>query len=494
MKIEVKIIALLFALLTPCLIEAQNFNPIIPDNVADPSVSKFGDTYYLYGTTDIDKGLEQMGPPVVWKSKDFANWSFEGTLLPEIEWNKPYLYTNKNGEQKSGYFRYWAPGRAIEKVGLYYLFPTIVSPDGTCPVYTLVSESPEGPFRFQNGDGLFGGTTPKGKKVSTPLLPDIDGEPFTDDDGVNYMYWRRWKAARVNSDFSGIEGEITTIPTKRTAYSEGPTLFKRDGIYYYVYTQGGDQNYRNAYMMSKEGPLTGFKAPKGSDVFISSSLENGVWGPGHGNIFYDADSDTYIIVYLEFGEGSTTRQVFADKMEFNSDGTIQTIIPGFKGVGYLTNPADARVNLALNAKATASSYKKEKVSTEKVEIDQNDPKPNEGSVVVASRTFTYEPKNAVDGSNGTRWMASGDDKNPYLMLDFGEVKQLSQCEMAFTFPALGHAWILEKSLDGKIWTVCGMQSELIARSPHRVHNIGEAKFLRIKIIQGDAGIWEIKVY
>ena len=72
---------------------AQNFNPIIPDNIADPSISKFGDTYYLYGTTDIDRGLEEMGPPVVWKSKDFVNWSFEGTILKEIAWNKPYVYT-----------------------------------------------------------------------------------------------------------------------------------------------------------------------------------------------------------------------------------------------------------------------------------------------------------------------------------------------------------------------------------------------------------------
>lgn len=474
--------------------EAQNFNPIIPDNVADPSVSKFGGTYYLYGTTDIDKGLAQMGPPVVWKSKDFVNWSFEGTLMEGIEWNKPYLFTDKNGSQKYGYFRYWAPGRAIKKGDLYYLFPTIVSPDGTCPVYTLVSESPEGPFRFQNGDGLFWGELPEGKETSIPLLSDIDGEPFTDDNGSNYMYWRRWKAARVNDDFSEIAGDIITIPTKRTAYSEGPTMFKRNGIYYYIYTQGGGQNYRNAYMISKESPLSGFKSPVGNDVYIYTSLENGVWGPGHGNVFYDENTDSYIFVYLEFGEGSTTRQVFADKMEFNADGTIKTITPGFRGVGYLNNVPNNRINLAVQAKVTASSYKKEKTSTEKVETNPNNSKPDEGSVTIASRTFTYEPQNATDGSNGTRWLATGDDRAPSFTLDFGETKQLNQCEMFFNFPAFGHAWILEKSLDGKKWTVCGIQNEAIARSPHIAHNIGEARYLRIKIIKGDAGLWEIKVY
>lgn len=212
---------LVLTLLLSCSLQAQNFNPVIPDNVADPSVSKFGDTYYLYGTTDIDRGLDQMGPPVVWKSKDFVNWSFEGTLMSGIEWDKPYLFTDSNGNNKYGYFRYWAPGRAVKKGNLYYLFPTIVSPDGTCPVYTLISESPEGPFRFQQ---------------SEPILPDIDGEPFTDHGGINYMYWRHRKAARVNSGFSKIEGGIVTIPTKRTAYSEGPALFKKDNLYYYIYT------------------------------------------------------------------------------------------------------------------------------------------------------------------------------------------------------------------------------------------------------------------
>lgn len=472
----------------------RNFNPIIPDNVADPSISKFGDTYYLYGTTDIDKGLEQMGPPVVWKSKDFVNWSFEGTILPEIEWNKPYLYTNKDGIKKYGYFRYWAPGRAVKKGDLYYLFPTIVSPDGTCPIYTLVSESPEGPFRFQNGDGLFWGEIPAGKVASRPLLPDIDGEPFTDDDGKNYMYWRRWKAAQVSSDFSRVEGEIQTLPTKRRAYSEGPTLFKRNNIYYYVYTQGGDQNYRNAYMISKEGPLTGFQPPVGEDVFIYSSLENGVWGPGHGNVFYDEDSQTYIFTYLEFGEGSTTRQVFADKMEFNADGTIKTIIPGFKGVGFLNNVPDTRVNLAQRAKVTASSHKKPKVSSKKVYTNFDAPELDEAFAVTATREFTYQPENATDGSNGTRWMASCNDKLPCLTLDFGEIKKVGKCEMYFNFPAFGHAWILEKSSDGKGWEVCAMQNEAVARSPHVANEIGEARYLRLKIIQGSPGLWEIKIY
>jgi len=67
---------------------ARNFNPILPDWIADPSVSRFGDAFYLYGTTDIDKELNMAGVPVVWKSKDFVNWSFEGPAIEGVDWQK----------------------------------------------------------------------------------------------------------------------------------------------------------------------------------------------------------------------------------------------------------------------------------------------------------------------------------------------------------------------------------------------------------------------
>lgn len=50
-------------------------------------------------------------------------------------------------------------------------------------------------------------------------------------------------------------------------------MFKRKGIYYYVYTLSGHQNYANAYMMSRESPLTGFVKPEGNDIFLFSAPE-----------------------------------------------------------------------------------------------------------------------------------------------------------------------------------------------------------------------------
>ena len=227
----------------------RNYNPLIPDNVADPSVAKFGDTYYLYGTTDLDYGLNRAGTPVVWKSKDFVNWSFEGSHISGFDWSKEYEYTNDKGEKKKGYFRYWAPGRVIEQDGKYYLYTTFVKPDEKMGTYVLVADRPDGPFRFADGKGLFApgkglladskgllASAGEGGIDSPALIDDIDGEPFIDDNGTGYIYWRRRNAARLSADRLHLEGEPVTLKTPRQGYSEGPVLFKRKGIYYYIYT------------------------------------------------------------------------------------------------------------------------------------------------------------------------------------------------------------------------------------------------------------------
>ena len=45
------------------------YNPIVPGYFADPTIKKFGDTYYLYTTTDGNGGGR--APSQVWVSKDF---------------------------------------------------------------------------------------------------------------------------------------------------------------------------------------------------------------------------------------------------------------------------------------------------------------------------------------------------------------------------------------------------------------------------------------
>ena len=48
-----------------------------------------------------------------------------------------------------------------------------------------------------------------------------------------------WMAARMTDDWQHLTGDTVVMSTARQGYSEGPVMFKRKGIYYYIYTLRG---------------------------------------------------------------------------------------------------------------------------------------------------------------------------------------------------------------------------------------------------------------
>ncbi|MFV8325315.1 family 43 glycosylhydrolase [Flavobacterium sp. ZS1P14] len=469
--------------------------PVIPDYVADPSVSYFNGTYYLYGTSDIDQGLQEMGPPVVWISKDLVNWSYKGILLHGIDWNKAYTY-GPEGKMKKGYIRYWAPGAVIKKGKLYHLYATIVKPDAKLGTYHLTAKSPEGPFKFSNGTGVFFNEPEKEKEESKPVVADIDGDPFVDEDGQAYIYWRRRKAAKLSKDWKTIEGPEVSIPTKRAGYSEGPFLFKRNGIYYYFYTLSGGANYVYAYMMSKTGPLGPFVAPE-QDMVFKSNIEKGVWGPGHGNVLHIAGTDDFLFFYLEYGQGSTTRQVFVNRLQFNADGTIKPVQVTTTGISEMPNLN--KKPLIRPAKVTASSVRRDTIIKTTIDtvIDKllaMPPKFVESELANVQRTMDFKSENAIDASNGTFWMCDTTDKQPWYQIDLGAVKRVKSLELFFLKSTLGHSFKIEKSDDGQEWKTVNIPVSQLIRSPEVINKIRKTRFLKLTILSGAPGLWEVKVY
>ena len=96
-------------------------NPIIPGYFADPTVKKFGDTYYMYATTDGSGA--GFGPAQVWTSKDFVNWTLMPMNWPDSHW-------------------IWAPDVMKHTDGNYYYF--YCQP---CMIHCGVSETPRGPWK-----------------------------------------------------------------------------------------------------------------------------------------------------------------------------------------------------------------------------------------------------------------------------------------------------------------------------------------------------------
>nr|WP_235015867.1 family 43 glycosylhydrolase [Chitinophaga ginsengisegetis] len=95
-------------------------------------------------------------------------------------------------------------------------------------------------------------------------------------------------------------------------------------MYYYLYTLSGHEHYEYAYGYSRQSPLGPYTWPE-QDIILITDKEAKIYGPGHGNVFHEPGTDNYYFIYLEFGNGGTTRQIWVDKMEFNEDGTIRQV-------------------------------------------------------------------------------------------------------------------------------------------------------------------------
>lgn len=428
-------------------------NALIPDLLADPSIVDIDGTFYCYATTDGEgKHLSTSGLPVVWKSKDFLNWSFQGSIFPPGFAGK-----------------YWAPSSPVFHNGKYYLYPTI---DGKLTVVT--SNSLEGPFVHpETGAPGWKGITPKAGG-------SIDAEVLIDDDGQAYMVWQKRGFGKLRPDLLDLEDGQSVLPAKRGKYAEGQYIFKRNGIYYFLYTQGGDEAYQYAYMMSRTSPAGPWEAPK-DDLIATTDHQEKVFGPGHGCFIHPKGSDQWYFIYLEYGRGSTNRQIYADKLNFNPDGTIQPVKLTKQGVGALRPSAYTLPNQALGKTATASSTKP--AMKIKPRADQ-----------LLDRVESFVPGYALDGSNGSRWMADENDSAPWFQVDLGAVRDIHGTEAYFVQPTHGHAYRLEASVDGQTWQPYGGHTDVIIQSPHRDKNPLRARYLKLTILKGTPGLWEFRVY
>ena len=236
--------------------------------------------------------------------------------------------------------------------------------------------------------------------------------------------------------------------------------------------------------MSRTSPLGPYETPA-NDLVSTTSVERGVFGPGHGCVFNVGDD--YYLAFLEFGRNSTNRQTYVNPLEFNDDGTIRQVEVTLDGVGALRQVSDDQELRPVGM--TASSTR------EPHHIRyQNDRR--------CQRTEHFDASFAIDGANGSRWMSSAADpsasgegsKDPcWLMMDLGEKRMIHRSEIAFVRPTAGHAYILEGSQDGKKWKRCGGHADVQIRSPHTDPINKAYRYLRVTITEGVQGVWEWRV-
>ncbi|KUN24873.1 hydrolase [Streptomyces antibioticus] len=286
-------------------------SPVLPGLNADPNIVRFGDTFYLYPTTDGFEGWSGTQFKA-YSSTDLVHWKDHGVILdlgPDVSWADS---------------RAWAPTIA-EKDGKYYFYFCADANIGVA-----VSDSPTGPFKDALGHPLL-----KAGQYSGQM---IDPAVFTDDDGTSYLYWGNGHAyvAPLNADMVSIDTAKTKDITP-SGYNEGSFVIKRKGIYYFMWSENDtrDENYRVAYATgsSPTGPWT----KRG--VILEKDLSLGIKGPGHHSVVHVPNTDDWYIAYHRFavpGGDGTHRETTVDKLEFDADGLIKKVVPTLTSIDPVT--------------------------------------------------------------------------------------------------------------------------------------------------------------
>lgn len=288
--------------------------PILDGFTADPSIRVFGDTYYVYPTSDKPN----------WLTTDFSVWSSKNL----VEWTRERQVLDVANDLGWAHIKAWAPD-CIERDGTYFFY---FCAEGKIGVAT--GENPAGPFVDALGGPLLDRATDP-RMTTNP----IDPYPFIDDDGQAYLYWgngyERANAYRLSRDMRRVEGELIDIAIKGTSsgvvvdFREGVVVFKRAGRYYFMWSvddaRSDDYRVAHGWADSPLGPVT--IPAEGSLVLQKSGL---VKGTGHHSVVCVPGTDRWYMAYhrhaIPDGSGYQ-RETCLARMEFAPDGKILPVDP-----------------------------------------------------------------------------------------------------------------------------------------------------------------------
>ena len=308
--------------------QARSGNPLFEGWYADPEVAVFGDTYWIFPT--YSDRFEKQVFFDAFSSKNLVDWQKHERILDTaaVSWAEKAM---------------WAPC-TVEKDGQYFLFfgandlqtpesrwwdPQKHSLDDVGGIGIAVADKPEGPYRDYLGEPLIG-------EVYNGAQP-IDQFVF-EDEGAHYIIYGGWghcNIAQLSEDFSSLQpfadGDMVKEITPE-GYVEGPVMFKKDGWYYLMWSEGNwtDGSYQVSYGRARSltGPFPKMGTVLQSDPDIAT-------GAGHHSVLHLPDTDDWYIVYHRRpipNEDRDHRVTCIDRMQFGEEGGIMPIMMTTDGV------------------------------------------------------------------------------------------------------------------------------------------------------------------
>ncbi|MFA5423419.1 MAG: glycoside hydrolase family 43 protein [Phycisphaerae bacterium] len=302
-------------------------NPVIPGTFPDPSICRVGDDYYVVNST-----FEYFPGVPVMHSKDLVNWEMIGYCLTR----KSQLNLDKMRSSGGIY----APTIRYHG-GTFYMITTAVDSGGN---FYVTAKDPAGPW-------------------SEPVWLDkvgMDPSLFFDDDGTIY-YTRHegqsdgYVAQRtLNLEAGKLEGKLTNIWNGTGGiWAEGPHLYKINGTYYLMISEGGTSYGHCVTIARSDSPWGPFESNPANPILTHRNLEgNPIRAVGHADLVDTPDG--WWLVCLAFRpQGGNFhhmgRETFLAPVVFdangwpvvNGDGTIQLTMkaPNLKPHPFKEKPA-----------------------------------------------------------------------------------------------------------------------------------------------------------
>lgn len=292
-------------------------NPLFEGWYADPEGIIYDDTYWIYPTWS--KPFHEQVFFDCFSSKDLVTWEKHPRIIDttEVKWATNAM---------------WAPS-VISKDGKYYFFfgaNNIQKNGQPGGIGVAVADKPEGPYKDLLGKALI-------DTIVNHAQP-IDQFVFRDNDSTYYMYYGGWghcNMVRLSNDFKSIvpfeDGTLYKEVTPKN-YVEGPFMFKKDGKYYFMWSEGGwtGPDYSVAYAIA-DSPF----GPFNREAKILRQDSTVARGAGHHSVIIKPETDEYYIVYHRRPLGETNgnyRVTCIDKMTFDENGYINPVRMTFQGV------------------------------------------------------------------------------------------------------------------------------------------------------------------
>jgi hypothetical protein len=320
--LKIKVILVLISLIA---VTARSQNPLISHiYAADPSghvFEQYPNTLWVYTTHDVTgtNHHRSMFDYHVFSTQDLVNWTDHGRALSvdDVEWAVSHA---------------WAADAAYWKGNYYLVFCMREKQNSNYFRLGLaISNRPEGPFK---SIGMIWGV-----EGMDPALFIDNGQPY-----IIYAHSRKCYVAKLSDDLLRVvSGSTVDVTAGLPQLQEGPWVHKHNNKYYLSYPGLINDEWPEVMYVSVADKITGPYTPQNQYI----PYFEGQAGTNHGSIV--KFKDKWIALYhsaILSGGNSYERNLMADFITYNPDGTIKPIVPSNEGI---TGGKPAVCNIKLEA-------------------------------------------------------------------------------------------------------------------------------------------------